>query len=140
MAEFQKKPIKLPRPPEIAIEELKNSVASSREPSFHGRHKSSLLSDGSSSESFFKKSEFLDPLVRINTLKYMASNDLKVSANVRFALLDLRHLKKPKLTDIFKQVSKKMQQKINIPVIEISTTTKTLPTLSQLCSVLPECI
>ena len=97
------------RQPELIIEELKNSVASSREPSFRDRHKSSMHSEGSSSESFFKKSEFLDPLVRINTLKYMASNDLKVSANVKFALLDLRHQKKPKLSDIFKQVSKKMQ-------------------------------
>jgi hypothetical protein len=40
--------------------------------------------------------------LKINTLKYMTSTDLGVSANVRFALLDLRHMKKPKLTDIFK--------------------------------------
>ena len=68
--------------------------------------------------------------MKINTLKYMTSTDLGVSANVRFALLDLRHMKKPKLTDIFKQVTKKMGQKINVPVIVIATTSKSIPTLA----------
>jgi hypothetical protein len=92
-----------------------------------------MPSDGSSSGSFFRKSEFLDPLARINTLKFMTSNDLKVAANVKFALLDLRVTKKPKLADIFKQVAKKMQQKITIPVVEVS---KGPPTMSQLCTAL----
>jgi hypothetical protein len=63
----------------------------------------------------------------------MTSQDLKVSANVKFVLLDLRHLKRPKLTDVFKQVTKKMHHQINIPVIEISTTLKIVPTLQQVC-------
>lgn len=76
--------------------------------------------------------------MKINTLKYMTSNDLKISANVKFALLDLRHMKRPKLADIFRQVTKKMGQKINLPVIEIATTSKTTPTLAQVCQMLPE--
>jgi hypothetical protein len=76
-------------------------------------------SEDSSSESFFKRSEFLDPLVRISTLKYMTSPDLKVAASVNFALLDLRYHKKPRLPDVMKLVSKKTQKKINLPIIEI---------------------
>ena len=58
-----------------------------------------------SSESFFKKSEFLDPLVRINQMKFMTSADIQVAHNVKFACLDLRVRKAPRLTDIFKQPS-----------------------------------
>lgn len=67
----------------------------------------------------------------------MTSNDLRIAANVRFALLDLRHAKKPKLTDILRTVAKKMQQKISLPVIEISTGLKVLPTLAQVAALLP---
>jgi hypothetical protein len=126
------------RLPTDGLEELDKSIISSKQSSGGNQtqvyNKESIVhSEGSSSESFFKKSEFLDPLVKINTLKYMTSNDLKVSANVKFALLDLRHMKRPKLADIFKQVTKKMGQKVNVPVIEIATTSKTTPTLAQVC-------
>ena len=56
-----------------------------------------------SSESFFKKSEFLDPLVRITQMKFMTSADIHIAHNVRFACLDLRVRKVPRLTEIFKQ-------------------------------------
>ena len=60
-------------------------------------------SDDSSGESFFKKSEFLDPIVRINKMKFLTSSDIRVASNVKYTCLDLRLKKSPKLSEIFKQ-------------------------------------
>jgi len=98
LAEFRK--VRVPSPRQVKLsqdEEMMKASMSSGQNQSSGGQKNSMQSEGSSSGSFFKRSEFLDPLSRINTLKFMTSNDLKVSANVRFALLDLRHVKKPKL-------------------------------------------
>ena len=42
-----------------------------------------------------KSSEVIDPLLKINTMKFMTSVDLKVATQVKFALVDLRLQKKP---------------------------------------------
>ena len=55
-----------------------------------------------SSGSFFKKSDFLDPLVRINGMKFLTSKDTRIAHYSRFACLDLRLKKVPKLTEIFR--------------------------------------
>lgn len=44
----------------------------------------------------------MDPLFKINTMKFMTSSDLKVATSVKFALLDIRISKRPKLLEIFK--------------------------------------
>jgi hypothetical protein len=53
------------------------------------------------------KEQLLDPLTRINTLKMMTSADLRVSNQVRFALIDVRVDKKPRLHELFKRKSKR---------------------------------
>ena len=80
-----------------------------------------------SSESFFKKSEFLDPLERINQMKFMTSADIRVAHGVKFACLDLRVRKVPRLTEIFKQpvmYSLEQRQRATdfVPVLEIEVT------------------
>ena len=80
-----------------------------------------------SSESFFKKSEFLDPLVRINQMKFMTSADIHIAHNVKFACLDLRVRKVPRLTEIFKQPAMhrlEQQQRATdfVPVLELDPT------------------
>ena len=55
-----------------------------------------------------KKSEFLDPLVRINKMKFLTSSDIRVANQTRFACLDLRQRKQPKLTEIFRQNNPKL--------------------------------
>lgn len=47
-----------------------------------------------------KSSEVIDPLLKINTMKFMTSVDLKVATQVKFALVDLRLQKKPRLKEI----------------------------------------
>ena len=58
--------------------------------------------NSSDGESFFGKSEFLDPLVRINKMKFLTSPDIRLANQTHFACLDIRLKKVPKLTDIFK--------------------------------------
>ena len=48
-----------------------------------------------------QKSEFLDPLVQINKMKFLTSSDIRIASQVKFACLDIRQRKTPKLTEIF---------------------------------------
>ena len=48
------------------------------------------------------KSEFLDPLVRINKMKFLTSDDIRIGSKTHLACLDIREKKSPKLTEIFK--------------------------------------
>ena len=59
-------------------------------------------SNSTSDSEVLNQAGYLDPLVRINTLKFMTSTDLRVASNVKFALVDLRYMKKPRLCDIYK--------------------------------------
>ena len=68
-----------------------------------GNMKKETSSSGeNTNSSFFKKSEFLDPLVRINRMKFLTSADIGIANQSRFACLDIRQRKVPKLTEIFK--------------------------------------
>ena len=69
------------------------------------RRLSTMSRESINSSEYFKKSEFLDPLVRINQMKFMTSADIGIANNVKFACLDIRARKAPRLTDIFKQPS-----------------------------------
>lgn len=51
-------------------------------------------------------SKVITPLFKLNTLKFMTSSDLKVATQVKFALVDLRLIKKPSLKEILKQMKK----------------------------------
>ena len=53
----------------------------------------------------YKRSEYLDHLLKINTMKFMNGVELKVATGVKFSLVDLRVNKKPKLNEIFKKQS-----------------------------------
>ena len=88
------------------------------------RQSTASAASNNSSESFFKKSEFLDPLVRINQMKFMTSTDIHIANNVKFACLDLRARKAPRLTEIFKQPAMyRLEQSQRatdfVPVLEI---------------------
>ena len=61
-----------------------------------------MMLDESMEEEVMDKQSLLDPLTRINTLKMMTSVDLRVSNQVRFALVDVRLEKKPRLQELFK--------------------------------------
>ena len=69
------------------------------------RRLSHLSSEGSRESSFFRKDEFLDPLVRITQMKFMTSAEIHIAHGVRFACLDIRVKKAPRLTEIFKRPS-----------------------------------
>ena len=47
----------------------------------------------------------------------MTSNDLKIATNVKFKLIDIRAIKKPKLTDLIGQ-NKKASTKLQIIEID----------------------
>ena len=55
----------------------------------------------SSCESALQRSEFLDPLVRINKMKFLTSADIRIASEMRFACLDIRMKKVPSLLEIF---------------------------------------
>ena len=48
------------------------------------------------------RSEFLDPLVRINKMKFLTSEDIRVGSKTRFVCIDIREKKVPRLTEIFR--------------------------------------
>lgn len=80
------------------------------------------MTKGSSSadSSFFKQSDFIDPLVRINKMKFLTSEDIRVASKTKFACLDIRLKKVPKLTDIFKPNNPVLPQtKEVVPVFEL---------------------
>lgn len=82
-----------------------------------------LKSKGSSGESFFVKSEFLDPLVRINKMKRMTSEEIGVAFQCRFACVDLRVRKQPKLTEIFNTSNTNLPHSAYpVPVVELNVT------------------
>lgn len=60
----------------------------------------------------------MDPLFKINTMKFMTSADLKIANQVRFAVLDIRTVKKPRLSEIFKD-QKASKKENHIPILEL---------------------
>lgn len=94
---------------------------SSSEGSKNERDSITVTSGKRSSEdcdSALNKSEIMDPLFKITTMKFMTSADLKVSSQVKFALLDIRANKKPRLLEIFKDVKGKKKEDA-LPIFEI---------------------
>jgi hypothetical protein len=76
-----------------------------------------MVSEKKSSEdcdSALNKSEIMDPLFKITTMKFMTSVDLRVASQVKFALLDIRATKRPRLLEIFKD-----PKGSRIPIFEI---------------------
>jgi hypothetical protein len=80
-------------------------------------------------ESMYKRSEYLDHLLKINTMKFMNGVELKVASNVKFSLVDLRANKKPKLNEIFKKQS-------GIPILELDFTKRSKYSLKDFVQVL----
>ena len=72
---------------------------------------SHISSEGSRESSFFRKDEFLDPLVRITQMKFMTSAEIHIAHGVKFACLDIRLKKAPRLTEIFKRPSLNKSQR-----------------------------
>ena len=84
--------------------------------------KETSSSGENTNSSFFRKSEFLDPLVRINRMKFLTSADIGIANQSRFACLDIRQRKVPKLTEIFKPNNPDLPQipdRETIPVFEV---------------------
>lgn len=82
---------------------------------------STVRSEKRSSEdcdSALNKSDVMDPLFKINTMKFMTSPDLKIANQVKFAILDIRTVKKPRLTEIFKD-QKNSKKENYIPILEL---------------------
>ena len=75
-------------------------------------------------DSALNKSEIMDPLFKINTMKFMTSGDLKVASSVNFALLDIRTSKRPKLLEIFKD-AKGSRREDAPPIFEIDIAKRT---------------
>lgn len=66
----------------------------------------------------------MDPLVRITQMKFMTSGEIRIAHGVKFACLDIRLKKVPRLTEIFKRhpPSKAQQQRPvadPVPVMEL---------------------
>jgi len=77
----------------------------------------------------YKRSEYLDHLVKINTMKFRHGEEFKVASNVKFSLVDLRYNKRPKLNEIFKKSS-------GIPILELDWTKRNKYALKDLVQVL----
>jgi len=77
----------------------------------------------------YKRSEYLDHLVKINTMKFMNGAELRVASNVKFSLVDLRYNKRPKLNEIFKKQS-------GIPILELDPTKRSKYALKDFVQVL----
>ena len=77
-------------------------------------HKSSMLHRTTSSNedsSFFRQSEFLDPLVRISQMKFLTTPDIRVANCAKFACLDIRQRKQPPLSEIFRDNNPALAQR-----------------------------
>lgn len=46
----------------------------------------------------------LEPLYKINSLKFMTSSEIKVASQVQFVLVDVRVNKKPRLKECFRSI------------------------------------
>ena len=102
------------------------SRTTSQQSSFIGENKRNpeltITSSSGEGSSFLQKSEFLDPLVRINKMKFLTSPDIRIANQTRFAILDIRLRKLPKLTEIFKKDNPMLPQRAGletIPVFEV---------------------